>query len=138
MLIHIDTQEDWNPKLPIDGIRHPKNIESLWSTEELAAIGLMVKPAPEPTPAPEPSTDPNDYPLKRYQFMAMVKLLGKTDAIAVAINAIEDPTEQAVAEARYYHTHEYDRADPMFAQLAPIVGLTDAEIDDAWMVAKGF
>jgi hypothetical protein len=88
--------------------------------------------------APAPSTDPNDYPLEPYQFFAMLEILDKEAAVEAAIDAIEDATQRAVARAKWKHTLRFDRNDPLFAQLAPVVGLTDAEIDAAWMQAKDF
>lgn len=54
MLIYSETQERWRGE-PINGIRHPRNIEKLWSDAELAAIGLEkyvppVEPPQEPSP----------------------------------------------------------------------------------------
>lgn len=37
----------------IDGISHPLNISKVWTTSQLAAIGLKPTPAP-PTPDPQP------------------------------------------------------------------------------------
>lgn len=85
-----------------------------------------------------PAKGPTDYPLKRWQFRAMVAYLDKGTAIEGAINAIPDAMERAVAMARYKDSDIYERADPLFDQLAPVVGLTDAEIDAAWMqIATG-
>lgn len=54
-LRHIDSQEPWNPKEPIGGIRYPRAIATSWTVEELADIGLEHKPVPEPQP-PAPAT----------------------------------------------------------------------------------
>ncbi len=40
MLIRIDTLAPWRGE-PLNGIKHPKHIETLWSVEELATIGLV-------------------------------------------------------------------------------------------------
>lgn len=76
---------------------------------------------------------PAQYPLKRWQFQAMVEYLGKGAAIETAINAIPDAMQRAIAIARYKDSDVYERDDPLFDELAPVVGLTDAEIDAAWM-----
>lgn len=50
-LVYIASGEPWNGE-PIDGFRHPPSIETLWSDEELAAVGLkkfLPPPPPEPT-----------------------------------------------------------------------------------------
>lgn len=50
MLQYIATGEIWQGEV-IDGFRHPRNIENLWTTEELAAIGLEVY-VPDPADVP--------------------------------------------------------------------------------------
>lgn len=51
-LIVIETGAPWDCEVPINEVRYPLNIETLWTDEELAAIGLA-RPAPPP-PAPPP------------------------------------------------------------------------------------
>lgn len=75
-------------------------------------------------------------PLKRWQFHAMLEILGKAQAVQDAIDAIADTKHRAVAKAKLAHTDTFDRDDPLFAQLKDAVGLSDAEIDAAWMAAK--
>ncbi len=41
MLIRTDTLTPWEGERLSDGVLYPKNIEKLWSVEELAAIGLV-------------------------------------------------------------------------------------------------
>lgn len=87
---------------------------------------------------PASSTDPVDYPLESYQFETMLERLGKVQAVEDAINAIADPNEQSLARAkrRFPPGGTYNRADPLFDQLLPGVGMTAEELDAAWMVAK--
>lgn len=40
MLIIIETGEPWSPSELISEIRYPLNIETFWTDDELAAIGL--------------------------------------------------------------------------------------------------
>lgn len=47
-LEYIQTSQSWAGE-PIDGVRHPPNIEQLWSAQELAAIGLQVRVPPPPS-----------------------------------------------------------------------------------------
>lgn len=82
---------------------------------------------------PGPIADPIYYPLKRWQFVAMVDLLGVAQAIEDAIATMPDPFERAVALARYHESDDYRREDPLFDKLAPKVGLTGEQIDTAWM-----
>lgn len=87
--------------------------------------------------AKEPVDTPEAHPLKRWQFKAMVAYLGKADAIVTAINAMPDALTRAVVMARYENSDVYNREDPLFDQLAPAVGLTPEQIDDAWMTIVG-
>lgn len=82
--------------------------------------------------------DPNDYPLEPFQFYAMLEIIGKTGAVASAIASIPDATQRAVAQAKFQHMKEFERSDLLFTVLAPAVGLTDADIDAAWLLAKDF
>ncbi len=89
-----------------------------------------------PYTAPSPSTDPHDFPLSPYQFRAMLKIAGIEATIIQAISDIADPAERAVAEAKLDYALSYQRGDPLFAMLAPAVGLTGAQIDALWLEAK--
>jgi hypothetical protein len=41
MLIRTDTLVPWKGE-PLSGLKHPKNIEKLWTVQELADVGLVV------------------------------------------------------------------------------------------------
>ena len=87
-----------------------------------------------PEPPEQPTPTPTDYPLKRWQFKAMVAYLGIEAAIEGAIEvAFPDALPRAVVLARYRESDVYNRNDPLFAQLAPAVGLTSEQLDAAWM-----
>jgi hypothetical protein len=139
-LRYIDTQEIWRGQA-INNVAHPRNIEQLWTADQLAAIGLEVVPPPAPVP---PSTDPADYPLEPFQFYAMLEIIGSQSdpvrdleaEILAAIDAIPDLNIKAVARAKLKHTMQFHRDNPLFAQIAPTLGMSDAEIDAAWMQAK--
>jgi hypothetical protein len=95
----------------------------------------LVRQGITPDPYVAPAEDP--YPaLNRIQFMAMVEILGKTDAIETAISKISDATQRAVAKARFYHSDSYDRNDPLFEELRKGVGMSNEDINNAWAVAK--
>lgn len=118
-----------------DTIKFPANFLKNATDQERADLGIEAYEY-TPPPPPDPSTDPNDYPLQPFQFFALLGILGKTDSVTAAIDAIPDATQRAVAKAKFQHSLSFDRSDPLFASLAPAVGLTDAEIDTAWMQAK--
>lgn len=106
---------------------HRQLIEELWVGQ-----GHDI-PAYEPPP---PSTNPADYPLQRYQFLAMLEIAGIRGLVEPAIDDIADPIDRAVARARWESTDVFSRTDPLLIQLATAVGLTTQQIDDLWMTAK--
>ena len=85
---------------------------------------------------PPPPPGPSAYRLSRWQFHAMLEIMGIRGAVYAAIEAIPDATSRAVARAKLTQASYFDRSDPLIALLAPSVGLTDAQIDAAWMQAK--
>lgn len=88
-----------------------------------------------PTP-PEPSTNPADYPLRPWQFKAMVLYLNKDTAIRAAIENITDPLQRAVALSRYENATAYNYDDPFLHQMRVAVSMSEQELTDAWMIAK--
>jgi hypothetical protein len=97
-LRHIDTQSIWAGE-PINEVRHPKNIEKLWSPDELAAIGLEVVPPP---PAPEPTVAP---PRTVCDFIEYMELFTEQEQLAIAAAALSSPAlklwyDQAIASNR--------------------------------------
>lgn len=85
---------------------------------------------------PTPSSDPNDYPLERWQFQAMVDMLGKRSAIQQAINSLGTDMERNVANAKFNQANRFLRSDPLVTALATAVGMTSEELDASWMQAK--
>lgn len=121
-----------------DTVSFPNGFLAQATAQQLADLGVESYEyiPPDPPPTAPPSTDPVDYPLEPFQFFAMLKKLGKTDVVNTAIASISDQDTRHVAEAKFQHMKEFERDDPLFTTLAPAVGLTDAEIDAAWMQAK--
>lgn len=101
--------------------------------------GTYSAPAP-----PTPSTDPVDYPLNRMRFKAVLRSLERTHGITIAaIEAamdivITDPEQNDIAKSKLHDSDRYHRDNPLFDLLKGAVGLTDADIDTAWMRAKDF
>ena len=94
-LRYIDTQEPWNPKQPINGVRHPRNIEQLWSAADLAAIGLETVPAAAPEPTPPRTT--GDFAEFMGLFTQAEQAAIKTAALSVDAIAVGLWYDQAVA-----------------------------------------
>ncbi len=131
MLIrHVATQQIWNGE-PINNVRHPRNIATRWTDEELAAIGLE---RIEPEPVAEPETDPLTVPLNSVQFEAMLGLTGKRDDIMIFVNALDEP-QRSIALAKINRSIAYHRNNELFAQIATAVGISDEQLDAYWLQA---
>lgn len=85
---------------------------------------------------PAPSTDPADYPLERYQFLAMLDIAGLKPLVATAIASIADRAQRAVAQAKFDSTSTFERNDPLLVSLSAAAGLTPGQVDAYWMQAK--
>lgn len=130
----IETQEAWWPGVRIGGLLLPANIETTWSDEELAEAGLERFTPPPPVEEP---VDPLTLPISRVQFKAILRIAGLYDAVVAAIEALPDPVQKAVALSKFEETDFYDRDDPLFAMLAPAIGVTDEQINALWVQAQG-
>lgn len=84
----------------------------------------------------EAPANPADYPLKPYQFHAMLDIAEVSQAVEDAIAAIVDPATKAVAKARMKHSTDFDRNDDFIVSLAPVVGLSPEQVDALWLQAK--
>lgn len=79
-------------------------------------------------------------PLNRIQFKFMVRKLGLNSAIPQAIAALPSGTDQQtdfklMAETLWEDGDRFERSHPLFAALGPALGLTDDQIDTAWLAA---
>lgn len=153
----------WTPRERIGGIQYAASIAAKWSDVDLAGIGLFRLIDAGPVPAgkqivgseivfngtcferqntlediPEPS--PQDFPLNPAQFDAILALLEITvEQIDTAIDAaISDSIDNAFAKAKVRKATAYRRDNDLFGLLAPLIGITDEQIDQAWMQAKDF
>jgi len=87
---------------------------------------------------PALSADPTDYPLNPAQFDAILSLIGITvDQIDAAIDSvISDAVANAFAKAKVRKATSYNRDNELFGLLVPVMNITDAQIDAAWLQAK--
>lgn len=144
---------------PINGIRHPMNIETLWTPQELAAVGLYV-PAETPVPSGKiatstgvfrvngvvsyvhtlgdaPAPDPADFPLSDRQLRLGLIMAGFNLAnIQAAIDAIPDTMQRAVAQVWWDRSIEIHWEHPMTQTLIGLVGLTQQQAATMWLAAK--
>lgn len=110
---------------------HPEDPEALGP--EIYNEALKINPAPYVAPPPP---EPTFEPLTPPQFHAMIAISGKKTQITQAINAIPDPAAKATALAYFEYSTLYHRDSPLFAQLAPLVGLSDKDVDALWTQAS--
>lgn len=85
---------------------------------------------------PEPPTATTQL-INRVQFKSMLALVGKTiDDVTSAIDASSlDDTEKIIAKIKVTDSDHYARNNPLFALLAPALGLSSTQIDTAWAQA---
>lgn len=79
-------------------------------------------------------------PLSRIQFKFMVRKLGLNEAVPQAIAALPSETDgeanfKIMAETLWEDGQSFERSHPLFAALAPALGLTSDQIDGAWLQA---
>jgi hypothetical protein len=125
-LRYIASGEVWRGA-PIAGTSHARNIEALWSAQELAAIGLEL--APEP--APEPG-DPNAVPKAVTMVQARIALraAGLLDQVNAAVTAADDNTRDGWEYSTVLHRHS-----PTLAGIASTLGLSEAQVDELFLSA---
>lgn len=145
----------------VSGIRHPANVESLWTEQALNAAGLFKAVEPEIpdgkvvtgrtaelvngvltvvyqlADAPLPPIDTRFPPLEAWKFWAIIDIAGLTTALNGAIDAIPDAAVKAVAKAKLQKTTKYFRSDALFSNafLLSQLGMTSTQIDALWTQA---
>lgn len=87
-------------------------------------------------PAPQVST-PSNSPLNRFQFETLVLFMGLSiQQLEAAISAMPvSPFEKAVALSRLRNATSYNRDHPLVEQVRHSIGMSVADLDNAWMQA---
>lgn len=62
-------------------------------------------------------------------------LMGTIDQVQTAIDAISDPVQKALVQSFWDDSSEYERNHPQMVQLAQAIGLTEDQLDDAFIAA---
>lgn len=144
----------------LEGIRHPLNIETLWTGEELAAKGLYIAAAAD-TPAvtknitgttikriggtvkvvntlvDKPPETPSDFVLSDRQLRLGLIAGGiPLASIEAAIASIPDATQRAAAEIWWDRSIEVHWDHPMTQSLIALVGITQEQAKAMWLAAK--
>jgi len=141
---------------PINGLRHPPNIEDLWSADELAAVGLYkpqesvvadgfrimnttveevdgeVKFVHELEEIPAPS--PIDFPLSDVDLrLGLIAAGHSIESIEAIIKAIPDQAARETAWTFWDRSTLIHWEHPMTQQLLGVAGFTEAEAAAMWM-----
>ena len=74
-------------------------------------------------------------PLNRIQFEFMIEKLGIDAAVTAAIDAMPAGDEKILAKVLYRSGQEFVRTHSLFTTLAPAIGMTSEQIDEAWLAA---
>ncbi len=89
MLIRTDTLVPWKGE-PLNGIKHPKNIEIMWIAEELAAVGLVLA-IPFVVPEGYHATGPSTYDASGQETRPVEVIPAKTpEEIATELASVID------------------------------------------------
>ncbi len=58
--------------------------------------------------------------------------LGKLDGVDAAIDAMSEP-DRSQAKIQWEYATEFHRLHPLIVNIMPLLGLTDDQVDTAWM-----
>ena len=75
--------------------------------------------------------------ITRRQARLALLFAGKLDAVDAAIASIADPMARAVAQIEWNEALTIDRASPLITELAPALGLSEADIDNLFIQGAG-
>lgn len=154
--------EPWNPAEPLDGIRYQPNIGDLWSSEELAQIGLFEPEPAEKRPegkivvgetvervngvvkvvqqlADAPLPEPADIELTMRQLRLGLKNIGgfPMNFIPNVINtAIPEGTHRDDAIIWYEETITVEWSHPMTQALMLVSGISEDDAKAMWIAAS--
>lgn len=98
-------------------------------------FSLIDPPAPEEPEAPEPEPPGSPTVVTRAQGKAALIQAGLWPQVQTYVDAIEDPTQQALARVALEDTTEWRRDSPLLATAASALGLTDEDLDDLFEAA---
>lgn len=102
-----------------------------WSHSVVGGVDVFTAPEPEPI-------NPLEEPLNQVQFFTLLEFaFGKNeqDVVAIIESTITDPMQRIAAKNKFLKSDRYHRDNPLFALLAPVLSITDEQIDAAWAQA---
>lgn len=161
--ISANTAVEWRGEiLPGENVRHPLNIEQLWSEAELNSHGLYKLTAADAIPEgkqaqsssvqvvngqpktvyvlediPEPS--PSDYVLTARQIrLGLIRHNVSLATVQSAINAITDSQQRDEAQVYWDYSTAILWDHPMTQALLTLSGIPEANAAAMWLVAKDY
>ena len=99
-----------------------------WIKLTPAEMDAHLNPPPAPKPVPQS--------VSRAQGKAALIGAGLWADVLAFVEAIEDPTEKALAEVALHDTTEWRRDSPFLSQAATSLGMSEADLDDLFMAAS--
>lgn len=109
-----------------EGVQHPSNVLTLWSDEELAAIGVeKIADGPAPVPAEVPM-----YKVRKFLIKE-----GLMPTVQAALDAMPGEAGE-LARVDFEYAPNLVRAAPLVQGVGAAVGLTSEEIDAMLIAAE--
>lgn len=98
-------------------------------------FAVVDPPEPEEPPVPEPEPDGPPTVVTRAQGKAALIQAGLWADVLAYVDAIADPTQQALARVALDDTTEWRRDSPFLATAAAALGLSETQLDDLFVTA---
>lgn len=107
------------------------------AVESIADLDAWKAQHPELAPQPEPTPEPVPEEVTLRQFLMAADRTGLL-ATLEALKVNEDVPLQTRRDLHFFleYSNTIDRAHPLISQLAPIVGVTEAQVDDLFRTAS--
>lgn len=94
-----------------------------------------VEQPPELTPEELLQMQREGMVVTKRQGRQQMILMGILDQVQAAIDGIEDPLQRALVQSFWDDSTQYERNHPQMIQLAQAIGLTDEQLDQAFIEA---
>lgn len=114
---------------PLEAMRHPGVVrvhfaDGSWNAYE---AGEEIPPLPADSTVPQEVT--------RRQARQALRLAGKLDMVQPAIDAIADPLQRGLMQDEWDESVMFQRRRPSLMQMGAAIGLTEADMDQLFILA---
>jgi hypothetical protein len=118
--------------------RYPSSLQALAHPGvvrvHLDAEGWIAYEAGDALPA-LPQDDGVPLEVSRRQARQALRLAGKLDLVQLAIDAIADPLQRGMMQDEWDESVVFQRHRPSLLQMGAAIGLTDADMDQLFILA---